>query len=260
MARKTLDELRQEAVKAVATYSETYNSDSILSVVNEAKEKADEAISAYNTEAICLKYHEWLNADNPVITAITELYVGVIKIKTNKDSETNTVTYSVEDAQRMVDLIALDERAKEVGKDITAVHTWKYKAEKFNKLSAFRTAMDLKQDTKALEKSYFISQKAAEIDMGKTPTSNTQMLKQLQEVIDCIIYEDNGKGANTYKASSHDVAYILAVMNRRASSGVVALPKTSTMVTLITDILHRIFTNGVYEVEYQAKKNASTQG
>ena len=100
---------------------------------------------------------------------------------------------------------------------------------------------------------------AREIDLGGTPDSNTQICKQLQMVVDAIIYEDNGKGKNLYRVNNHDVAYLLMVYTQRNNKKVcsVRIAKNSYMHKLVLDVMHRILTGKVYDLEFQMTKNKS---
>lgn len=159
----------------------------------------------------------------------------------------------VDDKLRQIDLIKFC-RYLDVSID------WQYKVEKFNQLLAFRTANELKMSKKQIEKladSYYMNRLSREVEMGKTPDSNTQIVKLLQEVIDSIFFFDDGKGKgkNLYKVNNHDVAYLLMCYTRRGKKVLsVNVAKHAYMHRLIMDVAHRIATNKVYDLEYKMKK------
>lgn len=141
--------------------------------------------------------------------------------------------------------------------------TWRFKVERFNQLLTLRLADELglkkNQITKIFD-SFYMNEKAKEVEMGGTPTSNTQMLKQLQMIIDEILFADDGNGKNSYKANSRDVAYILACHSRRGKKVLnVAVAKNTFMHTLILDVAHRIATGKVYDLEYNMTKKSDKE-
>jgi len=103
-------------------------------------------------------------------------------------------------------------------------------------------------DPKEIHDSYAMSEIARDFDMGKNPTSNTNLLRTLQMVITSML----GDG---YKATSHDVAFLVSVYskkNRRALTVSVANHKNFR--NYIAEICHRIVTNKRYDVDYKKKK------
>lgn len=254
---KTLNELLLEAEAARKELNEAILSDS-FSQVGTAKEKLDKAVSDYNAQAVVSDYATLRSRSNPMMEAIKQLEISIVSVKPNKDKDSGIITYGLEPATKQIDLVAFDEFCQRQKLNIAPDKLWKYKVEHFALLVTYRVMREMGKDTKKLMETYYISEVAKQIDMGKTPTSNSQILKQLQTIIDAIIYEDDG-GKNTYKATSHDVAYLLNVMNKRGKSGHIVTPRAATMHTLVMDILHRIITDGDYMVEYVTKKQAKQE-
>jgi hypothetical protein len=251
---KTLSELLIEAENAKKELNAAILSDS-FSQVAKCKATFDKSVKDYNELAVVLDFITLRSKSEPMKAAIEQLEIATIKSKENKDKDTGTITYTLEPATKQVDLVAFDEFCQREKLDITPDRLWKYKVEKFCLLVTYKVMKDFGLDTKKLESTYYISDVANQIDMGKTPTSNTAMLKQLQTIVDAMIYEAEGE-KNTYKATSHDVKYIVAVMTRRSKSKVIAAPNPSTMHTLVMDVLNRIITDGAYSVDYVTKKQA----
>lgn len=254
MATKTLSELLIEAETAKKELNEAILSDS-LSMADKAKKTLDDAVKEYNESAIILDFLTFRSKSSPILAAIEQLNISTIEAKTNKDKDTGIVTYTLEPAAKQISLTALDEFCQREKLIIAADRLWKYKVEHFCLLVTYKIMKDLGKETKKLEETYYISDIARQIDMGKTPTSNNQILKQLQSIVDSIIYEADGE-KNVYKVTSHDVNYIVQTMTKRSKSGTVVAPKASTMHILVMDVLHRIATNGEYTVEYMTKKQA----
>ncbi len=251
---KTLTELLMYAENVKKELNSAILSDS-FSQVGKCKEAFDKAIKDYNEKAVILDYITLRSKSEPMKAAIDQLSIATIESKQNKDKETGTITYTLESATKQIDLVAFDEFCQREKLEIAHESLWKYKVERFCLLITYKVMKDLNCDTGKLEESYYISDIAKQIDLGKTPTSNSAILKQLQTIIDAIIYvEESGK--NIYKVTSHDVNYIVATMTRRSKSGTVVSPRPTTMHMLVMDVLHRIITNGDYQVEYMTKKQA----
>ena len=154
----------------------------------------------------------------------------------------------VEDKVRQIDLIKFCEFCK-------LPTNWKYKVEKFNQLLALRTANELKMTKAQIKKicdSFYMSDLARQVEMGATPDSNTAICKQLQQVVDAILFEDNGKGKNVHRVNNHDVAYLLMCYTKRGKKVLsVAVAKNSYIQRLVLDVMHRIVTHKAYDLEYR---------
>ena len=97
-----------------------------------------------------------------------------------------------------------------------------------NFLLTAQKAVDLGIDPKAVNDSYAMSEIAREFDMGKNPTSKTNLLKTLQTVITAMLGEQ-------YKATSHDVNFLMSVYskkNRKALTVTCANPGISAIIWL----------------------------
>ena len=188
--------------------------------------------------------------NSTIIRAVTKLTYTTKSYKIDKEGETVTGMH-LTDKVVMVDLRKL---CKFNGFKKQWVHT----LEKFNLLLTLRAATELGLDKTALRTindSFYMKEKAKEIEMGKTPTSNNQICKQLQAVVDKILFvaSENNPEVNTYKVNSHDVAYLLMCYTKRGKSALkVVCSKHSFVERLVTEILHRVITGKVYDVEYKA--------
>lgn len=136
--------------------------------------------------------------------------------------------------------------------------SWVYTLEKFNLLMTLRTAIELglpKAALRAINDSFAMRKLSEQVELGKTPTSNTQICKQLQSVVDAILFMANDKETNTIKVNSHDVAYLLMCYTKRGRSALkVVCSKHSFVENLVTEILHRVITGKTYDVDYRMKK------
>lgn len=257
MSTRTLSEIRIEADEKKKILNDAIIADS-FSEVAKAKEGLEKLIKEYNALAIKMDFKTLCSKSDPIKEAIEQLNIATISIKPNEDKDSGIITYTLEPASKQIDLVAFDEFCKNENKVIASDRLWMYKVEKFALLLTYRVMKELGLSTQKLEETYYIKDIARQIDIGKTPTSNNAMLKQLQAIVDAIIYESDGD-KNLYKVTSHDVAYLVAVMSKRGKSGTVVTPRAETIHKLIMDILHRIVINGEYKVEYRTKKDAKSE-
>lgn len=147
--------------------------------------------------------------------------------------------------ERQIDLLAFCKRAK-LDTD------WQYIVSKFNQLMCLRTAKTLGFSTaeiKALTSSYYLRDLAKQIEMGATPTSNTQVCKQLQRVIDNILPNENGEA--NYKCNNYDVAYLDALYSKKSNKSrlTVRVSNDAFLRRTLVDILYRLVTGGKYGVD-----------
>ncbi|MEF9983725.1 MAG: hypothetical protein RR710_04200 [Oscillospiraceae bacterium] len=255
--KKTLSELRIDADTAKKELNEAILSDS-FTMVGTKKDAMDKAVKAYNDLAIVMDFATLRAKIEPMKSAIEQLSIAIIESKANKQKDSDIITYTLEPATKQIDLVAFDEFCQREKMDIAHDKMWAHMVDKMCLLVTYKIMKDVGSDTKKLEDTYYITDIAKQIDLGKTPTSNTQILKQLQSIVDAIIYETENDH-NSYKVTTHDANYVVATMTKRGGSGKVVAPRPATMHTLIMDVLHRIITNSDYKVEYMTKKQAKDE-
>lgn len=197
-------------------------------------------------------YQRCKETGDPILAAIRAYSYPILKHKIEREDGVVTGMVIVDDREKQVDLIKLCKYCE-------LVDLWKYKVEKLGMLLALRAGKELGLTTaeiKQVEKTYRMDKLAREVEMGKTPDSNTQICKTLQIVIDAILYEDNGKGKNKYAANNHDVAYLLMCHTRRGKGQLaVTVAKASFLHGLVVDVMHRIVCGKKYGLEYQLMKD-----
>lgn len=239
-------------------------------------------------KAKCVEVFDQLkNEENPVKAAIImHSYFTTSHSYTRTDSGAITSIKIVEDKPRQIDLVKL---CKHCGLPAD----WQYKVEKFNQLLAMKTATDLKMSKAQIKKicdSFYMSKLAKEIDMGATPTSNTAICKQLQQIFDAVLFEvsdktkteakseapakdevpventnaeakseapakNTKKVKNMHRVNNHDVAYLLMCYSKRGKKKLsVAVAKNSYVHRLVMDIMHRVVTGKTYDLEYRMIK------
>ena len=212
--------------------------------------KLNDAISADVNEYTSIARKEVFDAlkasENPMLEAVKQLTYPTIRVRDTKEGEAKIPVRVVEDIERPIDLLKLH---KHVGGDgIGADKQWVYMAEKFNMLMTAQKAVDLGIDPKAVNDSYAMSDISKEIDMGKTPTSKTNILKTLNSVVQAMVGEE-------YKAKSHDVNFLISVYSRKGRKALtVTCANHKFMRQYLAEICHRVVLNKAYGIEFKASK------
>lgn len=242
---------KAELRELVSAQVKVYN-DAIQNGKFEEAMKADEeitkAVNEYTSIAREECFEECKAAENPMLEAITRLTFATIGVKDSKKGDEKIPVRELIDKDRAIDLLKLH---KAVDGGIGVEKDWAHKAEKLNFLLTAQKAVDLgvKPDRlKEIHDSYAMSEIARGLDMGKTPTSKTNILKTLQSVITAMLGDE-------VKATSHDVNYLMSVYsrkNRKALTVVCANHKYFR--GYLAEICNHIVTGNPYEVEYKRAK------
>lgn len=245
--KKIIGEHRETIVKKIGEYNEALKEND-LAKATRAEQELKDAETAY-AEAKCTEvFGELSKSENPVRAAVEMHSYLVVSHRIKREEGTVIGFEIVEDKVRQIDLIKLCEFCK-------LPTNWRYKVEKFNQLLALRTANELKMTKAQIKKicdSFYMSDLARQVEMGATPDSNTAICKQLQQVVDAILFEDNGKGKNIHRVNNHDVAYLLMCYTKRGKKVLsVAVAKNSYIQRLVLDVMHRIVTHKAYDLEYR---------
>ncbi len=162
----------------------------------------------------------------------------------HKKVSENGVMTGVEKTTKMV-LIDLKKLCEFRGFDLS----WYYELQALNKRLTLKAATELgvpAREIKAIDNSYCMDELAAEIELGKTPTSDTQCVKHMQKVLDSL---SKGEG----RVNSHDLTYVwlcYAKKNNKAALRLIC-SKHSILQGLLTDVFHRVVTKGSYGVDYK---------
>ena len=150
-----------------------------------------------------VEYAKFIEAEHPIIAAVTQFYIETVKVKESRDKNDGSINgVDFEKKQSRIDLEKFCDFA-ELDK------TWAYDSAKLLALLTLRETdvYAIKPSELAKKSYYFIHQVRAKKE-GETPDSNTQIVRLLQKIIDEAIFVDNGNGQNAYKCTNHDLAFI----------------------------------------------------
>lgn len=245
-----LQELAQHRAAAEAKAIE-YNAAMLEENVKAAKgaETAmEKAIADHNEIAESIALADCAEADNPMIAAVTALTYKAITKKDTKEEGLSYLRRSIEERDKYIDLKKLHKR---VDGGIGADKSWIYMVEQLNMQITAATAATLGytgEKLKEISDSYAMSKIAAEISFGKTPCSNTRMLKTLQTVVSAML-------GGEYKATSHDVAYLKRVYSKMGKKALsVSCANHNNFRKMMANVCHHLVTGRSYEVEYKQAK------
>lgn len=247
---KRLAELRKEIEGYIDDYNKAMRENDLAKAMSiEAKLKETEG--EYAAEKATEVFNDLAKTENPIKAAIEKHSYLVIGHRNEREEGVVTGFSLVEDKVRQIDLVKFCKHNK-------LDTAWQYMVERFNQLLALRAANELKlskAQIKKLSDSFYMNKLAKAVEMGETPDSNTSICKQLQMIIDAVLFIDNGKGKNSVKANNHDVAYLLMCYTKRGKNKLsVAVAKNSFVHSLVMDIMHRIVTGKTYDLEYKMIK------
>lgn len=214
----------------------------------------DKAEKEYAKIVAITMYDEYAHKPNPIIEIIkaySYVTLGHKEVHAKEDFNRIVEIKPIE-RERRIDLLAFCERAK-------LNTSWKYTVSKLNQLMCMRVAKELGADLEKIAKSYAMEEIAANINLGKTPTSNTQVCKLLQTVIDQMMPNEDEDGNPVYKCTGYDVRYLDEVYCKWSSKArlTVKVSNDSVFRRILIDIAYRLITNGTYDVDgYKVVKEA----
>ena len=232
-----------EVPKADASGNPTNGTENVL-----IREIVEQLVNEYTAIARDECFDALKATDDPMLEAVKQLTFSTIRIVDKKvgEEKQKTPVSSIEDAEKPIDLLKLH---KYVGGDgIGKDKQWAYKVEKLNFLMTAQKAVELGIDPTEVNNSYAMSDIGKAIDLGKTPTSKTNILKTLQAIVTAMVGEE-------YKATSHDVNFLYSVYSRKNRAALtVTCANHKYMRQYMAEICHRIVLNKSYALDYKKIK------
>lgn len=186
--------------------------------------------------------------ERPMYTAIMVLEMN--KVTLGQDKENGK--YMLVDGKKIIDLAAFNRFCEP--QKISNESGWVYRADNMARLlSAYATA-ELGGDWKELLNVYRLN-KHTERTQEKNPVSKKTLTRELQSLVDAIIFIDNGKKENQIKVTSQDIAFmVLTACKAGKKPKTVVMPKGSTIIKLVVQVINRILKGDSYEVLYDRNK------
>ena len=247
-AKKTPCEIAKEAYDAaIKAANDALGKNPVdLVAYNAAMGALDKAEKDYAKAKALEMYDEYAKKSNPIVEIIKAYSYETLAHKEKRSDDKDNprvIAINPDTRKRQIDLLAFCSRAK------LDTH-WELTASCFNQLMCLRAAKELGADVDKIAKSYFLKEKAREIKLGKTPTSNTQVCKLLQTVIDEIL-PCNDDDTPVYKCNNYDVAYLDDLYGKKSNKNMltVRVSNDSFFRRILVDICYRLVTNSKYGVD-----------
>ena len=186
--------------------------------------------------------------ERPMYTAIMVLEMNRITLGQDKENG----KYMLVDGKKIIDLAAFNRFCEP--QKISNESGWIYRADNMARLlSAYATA-ELGGDWKELLNVYRLN-KHTERTQEKNPVSKKTLTRELQSLVDAIIFIDNGKKENQIKVTSQDIAImVLTACKAGKKPKTVVMPKGNTIIKLVVQVINRILKGDSYEVLYDRNK------
>lgn len=186
--------------------------------------------------------------ERPMYTAIMVLEMNRVTLGQDKENG----KYMLVDGKKIIDLAAFNRFCEP--KKISNESGWIYRADNMARLlSAYATA-ELGGDWKELLNVYRLN-KHTERTQEKNPVSKKTLTRELQSLVDAIIFIDNGKKENQIKVTSQDIAFmVLTACKAGKQPKTVVMPKGNTIIKLVVQVINRILKGDSYEVLYDRNK------
>ena len=141
--------------------------------------------------------------------------------------------------------------------------SWQYRTEKLAFHFILAVAKDLgfgKEALKSIEKDYRMKDVVRQQNLGKDVTTNTQLVNQLQEIVDKMVFVPDTKfpEKNAIKVTTADVNYLKNIYASAARQcGVVKVLAGKNMPTYVFNAVHQIVTGKPYEIDSRDIKDAN---
>lgn len=241
-----MNELRDKVEELVKEYNEAVMDGDVAKTI-QLNEDTEKAVNEYTSIVRDMCFAECKATDDPMLTAVTMLTFKTIGIKDEKHEGEKFPTRVAIGKERTINLKALDTYCGGIGAD----KNWMHICQKMNFLLTAQKAVDLGIDPKSVNDSYAMSEIARGFDMGKNPTSKTNLLKTLQTVVSAML----GDG---YKATSHDVNFLMSVYSKKNRKALtVTCANHRNFQNYLAEVCHRIVTGKSYGIEYRRKKDSA---
>lgn len=257
--------LEAAAKKAALEYNEAARTDSVRALA-QAKADGEKAVDALNTYIVEKMYEEFLAAENPMLAAVRKGVYNARTFKITQGKKGGVSTASIGKKLVSIDLTDFEDSADRM---VSINGQWRYWCEGFRKLLVQRLAYDFMKEGEDKAK-FDEAWKAKASSMGLSadgedfynaaetpadPISYTQLGKQLQRIVDAIVWvpmkDKKGNEVNSFKVTSQDVKYICALVNKESNVNSVGIKvvATSQVIAKITRAIHRMVNNLEYDVE-----------
>ena len=249
---KATESLRKDIEVRINAYNALIAKKGDFAAMNRVEAELKEAEAAYADQQMREAFDWCKKQDDPILAAVTKYSYPVLAHRLNREEGIVTGMELVEDRTKQIDLVKLC-------KALSLNHLWEYKVERLGNLLCMRAAKELgwnDDQIRQIERLYYCNALSHKEEMGAVPTSNNQIVKLLQMVLDAVLPMDAKTGKAKYRCNSHDVAYLLMAYTKRNGKKklTIEVAKNAFVHRLVMDVMHRIVTGATYDLKYQMVK------
>lgn len=252
--------VREEEAKfdeALRAYNEAFRNEDKEKMA-EAKDAMDEAKAEYANDSKKAFYYSCLTKENPVAHFVRVLRYQEIYAKEGRDGRKSKQYKDVLGNLRELYAFA-EERAENVEEWVAKNNFWKQSLISLAVRLIYIACSDLgasEADRRKLQEAPAYREIAREIEMHKEnasnpdPTSKTQLMNKVQEIISALIGEE-------YVCEPRDVNVLLRslIKKKRSEDNTYSALTEKDVYESIADMAHRMLINGTYTVKSRVPKN-----
>lgn len=211
---------------------------------------AGKLVKLYNSASLSGIFMECARQEKPMLHAVTVELYPTLQARVSEDKDTHVRTLEITTRMKR---IPIDKLHKKMPGGIGEDRNWYYTSQAVSSLFLAKVIIKNTPNGKEadalrrVKDCYTMDDIARAIDMGKNPTSNTNMLKNLRLVVSQMIGEEY-----TSKVMSHDVNLIADYYVKEYKKDPSGLTKQVADKKNFNDILmivcYRVVTDGSYDV------------
>ena len=249
----TLEALKEQASIEKMNVENALKSDA-RSTVKVALDKAQATIKKYNDMLLQTLFDSFLQEKEPVYAFMKQGFFMKLRLATTEGKEGTLVT--LDEKSAFLPLARFVTYAKE--KKVVRSASWQSKVQRVTALLSIRACQDIGQDITQMLIDYDMDEKARGMvkkdvqPRAKNPISNTTLTTSMQDMLDDVLFTDNGKGQNTFKIVTPALHYFMYILFRRGSKvGTIATPRAGTVENYLVELAHMMINGIDFSMEYK---------
>lgn len=252
----TLETLKEQASIEKMDVENALKSDSRITFKG-AMDKAQACVKKYNDTLLQSLFDGFLREENPALAFMTQGFYKKMRLSVNEGKEGTTVTLDEKDA--FLPLARFVTYASK--QNVVRSASWQSKVQRVAALLSIRAAQDIGQDVAQMLNDFDMDEKARGMvkkdvqPRAKDPISNNTLTTAMQDMIDDVLFIDNGKGQNKYKVVTPALMYFKYVLFHRGSKpGTIATPRAGTVENYLVELAHMMIHGVNFSMEYNKIK------
>jgi len=252
---ETLEALKEKASLAKLQVENALQEDSRLTF-KKAMDEAQTTVQKYNARLLETLFNGFLQEKEPIHAFMKQGYYKKLAIATKEGKEGTGVTLDEKDAILPLAKFVTFANTNKVVRSAD----WQSKVQRVTALLSIRAGQDIGHDVSQMLIDYDMDEKARGMvkkdiqGRAKNPLSNNTLVSAMQDMLDDVLFTDNGKGKgeNTFKVVTSALMYYLYILfNRGSKPGTIATPRPATVENYLVELAH-LMVNGInFSVEYK---------